>query len=181
MGQPEAREDRASHRAGAAARRPCGAPRARSPRSTTRARSPASTRDVGKADRSRRRFLRPAAGSAPASPSRCLGRRERPACDGGRDERDAVASAGRRAQRGGVLRRISDRLFRNPRFSCAFCWRRRFSGSASSIWDRCFALLAQSFFSIDEFSGLIKLRIHAFDLWRAFPPRQSRRHLPQPR
>ena len=44
-----------------------------------------------------------------------------------------------------------------------------------------FALLAQSFFSIDEFSGLIDPRAHAEDLWRAAPAGQSRHHRPHGR
>ena len=59
----------------------------------------------------------------------------------------------------------------------ACCWRcssrRRSSGSASSTSARSLALLAQSFFSIDEFSGLIDRELHAQDLRRAASARRT--------
>ena len=59
---------------------------------------------------------------------------------------------------------------------CCCCSRRRCCGSASSISARCSRCSPQSFFSIDEFSGLISPRVHAEDLWRAAAARQSRHH-----
>ena len=59
---------------------------------------------------------------------------------------------------------------------CAAAGAARCSGSASSMSARSFALLLQSFFSIDEFSGLVDPRVHARDLCRAVPAGQSRHH-----
>ena len=87
----------------------------------------------------------------------------------------------RRAASDGVLRRAFRRAVPAPALPRRAAARpaadlaRRSSISARS--SRC---SLQSFFSIDEFSGLINYDVHPRDLWRAVPARQSRRHHPQP-
>ena len=110
----------------------------------------------------------------------CCTGRKRP-CTPWRQRREPPPLGRRKRAVHGAAAPLSDLLFRSPRCSCCSFSRRRCSGSASSISDRCWRSCSHSFFSIDEFSGVHQVRIHAFDLWRTFPARQSRRHRAQPR
>ena len=96
-----------------------------------------------------------------------------------RDERASLTAGGRRAARGGVLRRVSDLLFRRPRLlprcSCS---------APPLLWlgvvyvGSLLALLAQSFFSTRRVHRPDRLRADAGDLRRASHAGQSRHHPP---
>ncbi len=68
----------------------------------------------------------------------------------------SAASAAADEQRSGVLRRISDVLFRNPFLLLTLLLAPPLLWLGIVYLGSLLALLAQSFFSIDEFSGLIK-------------------------
>ena len=174
LDEPQARKDCHCRKARAACRSPRGRCQGHRP-STIRARRPAYHRGHGQADHCVRTLVA-GRNSATARPSRFLAGRA--PCMRWRPRRDVAAASP--TEPGGLLRPLSDLLFRRPFLLLTLLLAPPLLWLGVVYLGSLFALLLQSFYSVDEFSGLIKYEFTLSTYARAVPPRQSRRHHAQP-